>query len=417
MVDVRRAYRRWTLRRLIVLVPALGAALACGAIGTDLPSWARVISASVSGAASALLAYLLALTAVCAWTRSARVRRGELASYRGLALLCLAAVAPLLAVPALFREAPVRPPQPPIARLRPPPARAPFELPSAGIPIAPRPAEVVDVPSRLEAVEDVDLPAPPFPLEPLAPTTAFEPGQESEFPGLDATAPAPPAEPPAVERLGLPRETGREGTPLPLIQLSVFLPDLDGYGRGGALELRSEVALDASSALRAGYFVALFARGESFPEGEPELAWQRMTLEYQVRLMGRTRHAPFDLLVNAGFSVDAFQAHDAPEPIAEEARLSPHVGVDVGRWEGGSWGVLLRARHSFPFNATGASIGVTDVAFHVRADLTEGVSLQAGWRHILVALEAHEDLFGAGRSVPELEAAMSGPQVSLEFRF
>ena len=412
MVDVRRAYRRWTVRRLALLIPALGVALACGAFGTDLPSWARVICATVSGAASALLAYLLVLTAVCAWTRNARVRRAELASYRGLALLCVAAVAPLLAVPFLFREAP----EPPIARLRPLPPKPPFEPPTAAIPISPRPAEVVDVPSRLAAVE-VDVPdPPPIPLPPEA-AVAFDAGQESEFPGLDATAPPAPGEPLSVERLGLPRETDRERSPPPLFQLSVFLPDLDGYGRGGALELLSEISLDDHSALRAGYFIALFARGESFPEGEPELAWQRMTLEYQVRITGRTRHAPFDLLVNAGLSVDAFQASDAPEPIAEEARLSPHVGIDVGRWEPGSWGVLLRARHSFPFNATGASAGVTDIALHVRADLSDGVSLQAGWRHILVELKAHDDVFGAGRAVSEFEAAMSGPQISLEFRF
>src|SRR5688572_17350078 len=166
MVDVRRAYRRWTLRRLALLVPALGAAVACGAwlAFTDLPSWARVISTTVSGAAAALLAYLLALTVVCARTRNARVRRGELASYRGLALLCVAALAPLTAVPALFREAPVRPPEPPVARLLPLPARPSFELPRAGIPIVPRPAEVVDVPSRLEALEVVDVPVPPPPL-------------------------------------------------------------------------------------------------------------------------------------------------------------------------------------------------------------------------------------------------------------
>jgi hypothetical protein len=414
MVDVRRAYRRWTLRRLALLGPALGAALACAAwlaFAADLPSWARLISTTVAGSGAALLGYLLVQSASGARVRA---RRAELESYRELALLCLLVIGPLPAVPALFHE--IRPPEPPFAR--PLPARPAFEPLTRGILIEPRPEEVVNVPSRLASVEkDVEDPSLiPLPPERETPRT-LDPGRESEFPGLDLAFPAPVLEAWPIDRLGLPGEEDRAGAPTPQVQLSVFLPDLDGYGRGGALDLMTEVALNEDAALRAGYFVALFARGESFPEGEPELAWQRMTLELQYRLAGRTRHAAFDLLVHAGLSVDAFRAHDAAEPMDEEARLSPQVGIDVGRWEGGSWGLLLRARHAFPFNVTGASSGVTDVAIHVRLDLTEGLSLQAGWRHILVSLEAHEDVFGAGRSVSELEAAMSGPQIGLEFRF
>jgi hypothetical protein len=459
MADILRAYRRWLARRLSYLLPIFALALGLNAwlaVGVDSERWLKAISLVLSGICLAFLGYLLFETLACAALqargerRAARTLRTHLAISWRIAAVCVVVFAVLIVAP-YFARTP-GPEAPREARLRrsyvqapdaapaeftqtPPVKEAPPALAAAEPaaeppqPAPPRPDIVppkADVPPRL-VMEEKEFGAPlalaPFLRPPQEPARTPEPDPLS----VESIPFRPEMNPPAandplgpgttgVDRPGLRGEESDE-LPAPTLRLDVLLFSMEGYGRGGGAGLEGDYPLSRDGSLHVSYFGIGFGKGKELDELQSEWVWHRLTLGYLHRLAGFTRHAGFDLAITIGASVDRFANEVGPEEIDTKARISPYVAVDVGIWQGGPFGFVLHAGQSIPFNMTGSSSAVTDVSATLRVDLSERLSLFAGYRMLWVELKEYPENLVASHAHHEFDSTLAGPLVGLELRF
>jgi hypothetical protein len=149
-------------------------------------------------------------------------------------------------------------------------------------------------------------------------------------------------------------------------------------------------------------------------EVDARWTWHRLSLGYLHRLLGYTRHAGVDLAVSAGMTVDRFEDEGT---LDTSARISPYVAADLGLWQGGGWGFTVHARQGLPVNLLGASSLVTDVAAVFRLDLSERISLSAGYRVVLLKLKEFAENLEREHGDEEFDARLAGPLLGLECRF
>jgi hypothetical protein len=462
MVDLHRAYRRWALRRFLLLAPSLALSVAANlwiALGVDGGPWLKIVSLSISLLCAVLLGYLLLQSQACARLQErgerklARIARSALAPYRGVALVCLAVLGVLLLAPAVFRPSPpsaslgpvVRSARPPLAPIGPgepftqvPPAapapepagepalaaaERPGELPPAAPPVPQIHPHLAEVPLRMTledwdpgpeaARETASLPQEPPPAPPSLGDPDLPPSRPE---GNPFARRLPTSEAPGVDRPGLPDEDDSLGPP-PSARFEAMLLRLDDRSRGAGSAITLDLPFSPHDSFRARYFLAVLSHDDPFPEADPEFTWHRFTLEYSRRLTGYTRRAALDLAVSAGFSGDGVDSDLSGASVDGTPRLSPHVGLDLGVWQGGSWGMILRVGQSLPLNATGASSAVTDVAATLEVGLSERLSLSLGYRYLLVRFREHSSPFQARHARDELESSLGGPLLGLEARF
>src|SRR5262249_17537420 len=146
-------------------------------------------------------------------------------------------------------------------------------------------------------------------------------------------------------------------------------------------------------------------------------SWERVIIAYSRRLAGHTRQASFDLSVSIGISADRYRLEGPDGPLDPAARLSPYLAVDASLWQQSAAGLILHARYSLPVNVTGASAGVLDLSATLRIDLTESISIHAGYRVLLLRLRDHGDAFLSAESSSSLSERFSGPILGIDIRF
>ncbi len=452
MVDRLRAYRRWRNRRLGLLLPVF-----LGALGTQLwlaagsaaPAWLRVVSLGTTGLIVALIGYFLAQTLFCAMLHArgnragARVLREQLAPSGRAALAAAALLATLNTIPYLIPVDPERAAALPFhrgTRFRQdwtaptvvPLTETDLEAPSVAESPAAKPSRpdvhpvVETLPLHLAVEESDSRPDVSAVLAFLSPAQE-EPerrsgGQEEEvYPryrpdvtdGFQLILESDSASR-LLARLGVPDQGHPDEWLLPELRLEVSF--FKGSESGTEYALRFDVPISRDESIRADIAVGRLGGHEYLEESAAE-SWQRVTIAYSVRAAGYTRQAPFDLAFSIGLAADRYRLAGADGPMDPRTRLSPYVAIDAAIWQHGAAGLLLHAGYSIPVNATGGSSGVLDLAATIRIDLTENVSIHAGYRYLVVRLRDYEDSLIGSRSRADLSESFSGPLVGMDIRF
>ena len=430
-MNVDRAHGRWLLLRLAFLFPPFAGALATTLVvglQEGLRGSLRAASLSLSVLLDLLLGWFLVQALVCARLQSAgrfteaRVLRRLLLPAPGVALVSLLVLCTLGGLPFLMPDPePAASPTPFVPRPRWTPAP---DYSDVVLAIAPAPEPAVEAEDGPAEPTPTPKPVPAEPSEPspsLPIALAQDPSGAGEEDGyrfdLAPLRELPPL--PAelrLERLGLPGEKEPGAAPPVLARLDALLLNADGDARAPAMALLLDFPLGDGSSFRTTYLLAHFTDDAVEPfEGSPDLGWARATFEYVFRLAGHTRHAPLDVSFAAGLSLDVLETADSA--LSGTPRLSPYVAFDLGLFEVGAFGLLLHAGQSIPLNVTGASAAVTDLSAMVRIDLTESISLHAGYRLLLVRFRDYDASFDFDGDLAAFDGSFAGPQFGLEIRF
>lgn len=460
MPDLRRAYRRWALRNGILFGAAWAAAAAVtvrvlGA--SEVEVWARLAAGAVAvlalGFLTALGASFAAFVKLQARGRRARARalRRQLRPYGRLAAGTLAVLALLACVPRAFLREPERPTEEPRRRVA---VRAPKDRPGA--------AELVRAPAAEETEVRAETPAPAperstpeirplleglpsrvileeTPAERAFASSAPEPessrapeapsgdeGEERGLPPLRLTV--ADLEGPSegfvgalvVDRPGKPWEDVAGAALYAEARLDALLLSMDGYRHGAGAALEVELPFDRARSFRAGVLTMAFMYDEHLEdvtEDGASFSGLHATLEYVLKILGYTRRAPLDLAVAAGIAADRFASREGPETADPAGRISPWISVEAGFWQAGTAGFIVRAGQAIPANLTGATAAVTDLTVLVRLDLSERVSIHAGYRLVRVRLRDYPRALAQGGGAEEMEETMGGPLLGLDVRF
>jgi hypothetical protein len=144
--------------------------------------------------------------------------------------------------------------------------------------------------------------------------------------------------------------------------------------------------------------------------------WHHTTLAYVRRVQGYTTHATFDLSVSVGASVDFFgDVSGIPDP-GGTPKFAPYAGLDMGFWQQtAAVGLLLHLGESFPWTVVGSSLGMTDFSAQIRWDLTDRISVHAGYRVVLLHYKLDGPSAPPGTDV--LRESLSGPLLGVDVRF
>ncbi len=436
-----RRQRRWLAERLVLLFPAFFAGLAVVlgmGLRDDLRPSFKLFALAVSLLLNAVLAYFLVLTALCGRLhslgrcREARLIRRALLHVRGVSAGALLLLAVLGATPLLFRErtAPSRVFQPRFVLHEAPSVAAPPAAPEAAAPdpvkreeVAGSPPVLLDILASLpRCLGDDQSGGEFFPQDPLPAPLAGGGGADDEdnrsftfdFAGFRLRLTIPDG--PAVDRPYLPDGTAPEGSYPGSVRLdAAYLKEHEGRN-AGAFALQIDLATQKDASLRFTYLLAALAQrdAEGFESGV-DLTFAHTTLEYVLRLAGHTRHAPFDLSVSAGLSVDVLHPVSGSD-VDGRARVSPYLAVDAAFWQSGSLGLLLHAGQSIPVNLTGGSSGSSDFSALLRLDLTPQVSVHLGYRILVIRAHDYERSL-SGEGDQDFDSTLSGPLMGLEVRF
>ena len=413
------SYRRWRRRRLGTLGPALlGAGLLTAylAVVDDLRPSVRIALIAVAGLVAAVCLLAAALTLACdrlhrrGLRADARARRQLLEPAERLVAPAILLLLPVALAPGVFRL-PERELPPVIV------VRASQERPARPLPPPPAPdARTVPPPAeeaRPEAApETIPLAPPPAPR--AAPDVDGADDNEAFRLRVQDLEPTPwPAITLELRRLGVPDdEHPLEGRPFS-VELDMMVLWADDAAEGSGISIRFDLPTPGGPILRLStLYLALSGEDEVF-EGDPTFALSHTTLDAVFRIVGGTRRAALDLYVSAGLAVDAVDAGG----MDSDARLSPHLAVDLAVWQTSRVGFLFHAGQTIPTSATGGAAAISELAATVRVDVTERISLRAGWRHVIVHLRDYEGAFDTGGPVAEMDRDLSGPFVGLEVRF
>jgi hypothetical protein len=279
------------------------------------------------------------------------------------------------------------------------------------------------LPPLQEAVEP-SSPAPAAPAPP--PTTETPPRDVPPAPPRDVGAGSDNdvfrlrhedlamSEPRIVfDRLGVPdEERPLEGRPFSVELETLVLWEDDGP-TGSGLAIRIDLPIENGPILRLSTLYIGDAGEPDLADGSPETALTRGSLDLVLRVWGGTRSAAVDLWVSVGLAVDEVDA----EGIDDGPRLSPRVGLELALWQTERAGFELRLGQTIPVSATGGAMALTDTSAALRIDLSESVSLRAGWRYLVLHARDYDGAFASGGVVAELDRDFSGPFVGVEIRF
>lgn len=442
MVDGARVYRRWLWKKLCLLAPVLLVVLmlAIGiALETRLPFWLKFPSVAIAASLAVLLGFLSlaarrsARLALEGRRGEARILRSELRLSPWAAVLSLLLLVPLFLLPSMFHEGPQAPA---IVRRRPPPSPAigrsnivvpvdptipepePPPLPVAEAePPAPEPRlhpALSDLPRAITLADsDFALLRPELPALPDQDPRPPVPEERDTAPFHLALADylqlrTPGPSPLGIDRAGMPDERDPEAWPAlqVAVEMMVALPSRGLYG--AVWEVSFELPIDARDLLQITGLVAGLSDKEGPVELEPTLAWYRGEAAFVHRIVGYTRHAPLDLAAGAGLSLDWATTHEAGLETEPAFRFAPWAGVDLALWHEGGLGFLFHAGQSFATPLSDSS-SVTDLKAVVKLDLSESLSLSAGYRYLRFRFLDHGS--------KELGGSLSGPLFGLDVRF
>lgn len=412
-MDVVRAYARWTRRRLLILPPAAASAALLGLHlwrEEDLRDSARLALLSIAGLVELLLLGVIGLTLLCHRLHRARPRE-EARGVRHLLEPAERLVAPavLLLLPLALAPWAFRRPEPPpqtFVFAAPRPYRTSTPPPPVEPPVPPPPLEVREP----EPPPPEEVPAP---VPARAPAPVVEDGDENDVFRLlreDLRRPEPRI---TFDRLGVPDdERPLEGRPLSIELEALVLWEDDGP-TGSGLALRVDLPIDGGPILRLSALYVGDAGSPDLADGTPDFALSHSSLDVVLRILGGTRHATMDLRVGVGLAVDAADA----DGLDSGARLSPHVSLDLALWQAERVGFEFRVGQTIPISLSGGATALTDASAALRIDLSESVSLRAGWRFLVVHLRDYEGTLATGGVLSELDRDFSGPFIGLELRF
>lgn len=432
MVDAVRAYRRWLWRRLALLGPAAGAAIAVVLLlgVQSMPTWLAIACLAAGALLGAPLLWILAQTIVAARLhgadrrREARLLRRDLRSYPLVACGCLLLLAVLVRAPDLFREdAP------------PPPVAVAARVPGSAF-------ELTDTESPEPTVTRLPAPAPDSaPPRPAPPPVAAEPPpparpaaaqdivlgdvQDEERPRTDPWQELSKLDLRSdrleFERYRVPDENDAFGQPEAGLQVDTLYLVADEEARGFAGAAVLDLPFNRRTSFRASVLVAALQDteevSESFKfdfESDTLIRWEHVTLEIAHRLLGHTRRAEFDLSVSIGLSIDTFDFPDREHP--SNGRVAPYFAIDASLWQTGTFALVAHLGQSIPVNITGGTAMVTDVSVALRVDLSERISLRFGYRALFVNLRDYADAFD-GEAVADRHERVSGPFIGFDVAF
>jgi hypothetical protein len=418
------------------------------AAGSSAAAWLRVVSLGTSGLILALIGSFLVQTLHCSRLHAsgnragARLLREQLAPSGRAALAAAFLLAIVNLIPYLIPPIPERSPIPPSGRRAPLPVQP--DLPEATAPVTEGPLPTSEL-AELPATPHPPPPLPPLPEglpvrltmeEPealqLNPTWVSLPGGLPQVPqeqAVDDTREGFPRYRPDLQdgfpysfesvtlsfaRMGAPREGHPEEWLPPEMRLEVTF--LRGHGRGTEIAFLLDVPIGPDDSISASVGMARLDEAE-FLEGSTGDYWQRVVIAYTRRLAGHTRQAGFDLSVSIGISADRYRMEGPDGPSSPGPRLSPYVAVDATLWQQTAAGLFLHAGYSFPINLTGASSGVLDLSATMRIDLTESISIHAGYRYLILRLQEYEEVFLGPEASPAVTERYSGPIVGIDIRF
>lgn len=440
MPDLVRYYRRWLIRRLAALLPAMAAAVAVSVrqmLRLDQASPMLWIDLACLGTSLAIAGFGAWLGVRC-WRCHARFRSGgasparllrrEIEPVGPLALVGLSLSLFLAILPGCF------PPPDPLSDL--PVPHQPYAREAGSDPriepIAQSGASGTEAPAAREPRPRKTEPSPGLLL-------AVEPGEFRFFEEQEE-----PPDPWSAER---PEKFGRMGVPEadrpflwmdPELHVDVIIADPTGTVatdegddarldedlgmHGVGLRLSYDLPTAQDEALRFEYQIFAFSAGSDLveiPESSIQelLVWQRFGITYLWRLLGYTSDATFDFSIVAGIMGDNLLSDAEVAAAWRGLRLSPYVGVEAGFWQNGPVGLLFRLGQTVPINVTGGTALVTDFTATFRVDLSTGVSVHLGytayWAHFRDHSERLTDTDGHER----LTLIMHGPTFGVDLRF
>lgn len=432
MPDLSKAYRRWRNRKLLLLLPAVAAAAALGtrqALRLDAASGSLWIDLACLGASAMLAAvcvWLSIRSALCSRRRS-RSMRHELDSAGPVGIVVLSLVALVAVLPSCF------PPHDPVPDV---PVRV---LLAARGAVETAPPELVAAGSEETAV------APPaVNVEPKRRSQGLLLGVEtveSRIVDPQEDEPRPwTLEPrdPAYHRLGVPDARKPFQWMSPEIHVDVLLlkpggememPDEtevdlgeDLEMRGAGLRLYYDLPTARDEALRFQYqFFGLSAGASSIEIGEPEaddfLVWQRFGVSYYWQLLGYTSDATFDFAISVGLMGDSLLTAAHGGLTAEQLRVSPYFGAEIGFWQNGPAGLVIRVGQTTPLNLTGATANVTELTVLFRVDFTEGLSAHIGYGSTWARFRDYSKRGSDDGEQEEMMLLLHGPVFGFDLRF
>jgi len=209
----------------------------------------------------------------------------------------------------------------------------------------------------------------------------------------------------------LPDESDPEGGVPPEARVDGFLLLGSGGERVPGLMMMLDLPIGRNDSILVSWMGAILPEPDR--EGGDRPNWSHVTLAYSYRLAGYSRHATLDLAVSLGASADFFRrAEGIPDP-GVTPKIAPYAGIDLAFWQHEPFGILFHLGEAFPATLLGSALGMTDFSVEVRWDLSERVSLHAGYRMLLLHYKPDE---APPRSDP-LHQSLSGPILGLDFRF
>jgi hypothetical protein len=202
------------------------------------------------------------------------------------------------------------------------------------------------------------------------------------------------------------------------------------------LDVTAEFALTPESAIKIIYAgVAFLERGrlgggEAFGSSTPsqgdryefEMRWSHLYMGLAKRL---TREKSFEVTVHAGAMVDHTLAEfestasgvSAESEDGERGWVSLGAGFTLAVRGAGPAGLVLEFVQSAPLNIGGQAIALTDVRLAGTLDLSERVSLFAGYRYVRAVYRLFEAPLVREDGETAADLAVRGPVFGMDFRF
>lgn len=419
-MDRLRAYRCWLAKRMAVILPCLLCALVA-LVRFSLepaPVAVRVLCVSLTGLILAVLGYfgVQAVLSMRHRGAAARLLRSQVRPYAGVSLALLVLLAGLLLAPELLREEPRTAPTLVYDPVRPEVSGA-GSRPDANVAprtrIVPRPEEGAP-PEELLADVPLTLKSDPVPERSTQEDGAQDTPEDlrkKEAPRLDDLLP-PDDFDWHLARRGLPPEGRPDLLPPPEVRLEVqlFWEDDEIGASGVALEF--DYPISKMDAIRASLLAVSFGEGDASFE-EPSVEWGHAVVELFHRLTGYTANAVFDFALGVGLSADVLRMEGVDTNLA----LAPYVSLEAAIWPVESFGLVLQIGQSVPVNVTGASVSITDVRLFVRWDISDTVSIHAGYRMVRARISDYDRPFSGAGGDEDLDETFQGPMIGVDIRF
>jgi hypothetical protein len=211
-----------------------------------------------------------------------------------------------------------------------------------------------------------------------------------------------------------PDENDAESWPYPEGRLEGFLLMDSSGDRVPGLMLTLDIPFGRNDSIQISWMGALLPEPEGV-EASLRPNWNHVTLAYTRRLAGYSRQAVLDLAVSVGANADFFRAAQGIADPGPDPKFAPYAGIDLAFWQHEPLGVIVHVGESAPITVVGSALGMTDLSGQIRWDLSERVSLNGGYRILLLKYK-YDDISGSSGAVA-LHESLKGPILGVDVRF